>query len=87
MPQALSALPDGEIPENSCKHLLTKMKATEPAWAAMMAQETCPEVDATFKLMFIADQDEASRIGSTFADCCNFHLQAHDSCCGVIYLP
>jgi soluble calcium-activated nucleotidase 1 len=61
-PEAPSALPEGEIPENSCKHLLTKMKATEPAWAAMMAQEKCPEVDATFKLMFIADQDEASRI-------------------------
>jgi soluble calcium-activated nucleotidase 1 len=49
--------------ENSCKHLFESLESTKSVWVKMMSKATAPAVGTEMRLMFIADQDQASRVG------------------------
>ena len=48
--------------ENSNSHIADKMAATAATWKEMMAKASPPASGAAWNLMFIADQDQASKV-------------------------
>lgn len=54
--------PTGPLPENSCKHLLPKMETSKPKWSELMKKAKQPAKGSSISLMFIADQDQASKV-------------------------